>query len=212
MTRHRSTSLSALALVGALALSACGNDETGPADTGSGGTAGTGAAQDASADVNDADIEFATMMIPHHQQAVMMSRLALGQGGPEVAALAERIRDAQGPEIETMTQWLVAWGAEPPMDMADMDMPTHDMGDHGMDGMQMEGMMSPDDMRALMAAEGEEFDTMWLEMMIEHHEGAITMTQRQQAEGESSDAIDLARTMEQDQTAEIAEMEELLQQ
>lgn len=214
MRRHRSISLPALTLAGLLALTACTGEETGAADTGSGDTGETVTAQEASSDVNDADVQFASMMVPHHQQAVMMSQLALDQGGPQVAALAERIRDAQGPEIETMTQWLADWGAEPPMGMGDMDMETHDMGNHDMDdmgGMQMEGMMSPQDMRALMAAEGEEFDTMWLEMMIEHHEGAVTMAQRQQAEGENPDAIDLARTMEQDQTAEIAEMEELLQ-
>lgn len=212
MARHRSTRLPAIALVGAVALSACGNDETRPANTGSGGTEETATAKAASSDVNDADVEFASMMIPHHQQAVMMSQLALEQTGPEVAALAARIRDGQGPEIEAMTQWLADWGAEPPMGMADMDVETHGMGDHGMDSMQMEGMMSPDDMHALMAAESQEFDTMWLEMMIEHHEGAITMTQRQQAEGENPDAINLARAMDQDQTAEIAEMEVLLQQ
>jgi uncharacterized protein (DUF305 family) len=210
MKIHRTFSLSALTFAGVLALSACADDgDTGP---GSGSPGETGSTQEAAADFNEADIEFASTMVPHHQQAIMMSQIAVDQGGPEVAALAERIRAAQGTEIDTMTQWLDEWGGDTPMGMGEMDMQTHDMSDMDMGGMRMEGMMSAEDMQALMDSQGEEFDTMWLEMMIEHHEGAITMTQRQQADGANSEAVDLAGTMEQDQAAEIAEMEDLLQQ
>ncbi len=213
MTIHRKFSLSAITLAGVLALSACADDgTTTSADPGAGGSETSESAQESGAEFNDADVEFASGMVPHHQQAVMMSQMAVDQGGPEVAALAERIQAAQGPEIETMTQWLDEWGAEAPMGMGDMDMESGDMGDMDMGGMDMEGMMSAEDMQALMEAEGNEFDTMWLDMMIEHHEGAITMAQAQQQDGTNPDAVELAATIEQAQAAEITEMEGLLQQ
>lgn len=202
MTIHRTFSLSAITLTGVLALSACADDgTTTTTDPGASVSETSESAQETAAEFNDADVEFASGMVPHHQQAVTMSQMALDQGGPKVAALAERIQAAQGPEIETMTQWLDEWGAEAPMDMESGDM-----------DMDMEGMMSAADMQALMQAQGQEFDTMWLEMMIEHHEGAITMAQTQEQDGTNPDAVELAATIEQAQAAEISEMEGLLQQ
>lgn len=72
------------------------------------------------------------------------------------------------------------------------------------------GMMSEDDMESLGTATGEEFDQMFLQMMIEHHTSAVEMAQTEQQDGENPDAIALAETIEADQTAEIAEMEDLL--
>ena len=149
---------------------------------------------------NDADVRFATEMIPHHQQAVEMSDMAVEHGGPAVAELAGRIQGAQAPEIETMTGWLQAWGEDAPA-----------TGDHGdMDHSQMEGMMTPEDMDELRDADGPQFDSMWLEMMIEHHEGAVTMARTQVAEGAAPEAIALAEDIAQSQEAEIEEMEALL--
>jgi uncharacterized protein (DUF305 family) len=117
-------------------------------------------------DFNDADVAFAQGMIPHHEQAVAMAELALDPtsgAGPAVLDLAARIEAGQGPEIELMTGWLTA--REQPLEM--------DMG-HDHDMSAVDGMMSAEDMEALAAATGADFDRLWTEMMIDHHEGAIT--------------------------------------
>lgn len=176
-------------------------------DPGASGSDQSSADQDSEesdAQCNEADVEFASGMIPHHEQAVTMSELALDQGGPEVAALADEIQAAQGPEIDLMTQWLRDWGQEVPMSMEDMEMEGHDMGDMG-----MEGMMSAEEMQALEEAEGQEFDTLWLEMMIEHHRGAISMAETEQAQGLNPEAIDLAASIAETQAAEISQMESM---
>lgn len=111
------------------------------------------------------DIMFAQMMIPHHQQAVDMSNLALEKSSSgEILALAKQIRDAQAPEIQEMQHWLEHAGV--------FETPNHDMG-HDMDM----GMLSAEEMAALESAEGEAFDVLYLEGMIAHHEGAIDMAQ-----------------------------------
>lgn len=199
----RTLAMPALLLSGLLVLSACGDDAMD--DTADDAPPAADSAEDGDnedGDNNEADVEFASGMVPHHQQAVMMSDMALEQGGPEVMALAEEIKAAQDPEIETMTQWLDDWGAEAPTDMEDME---------GMDDMDMEGMMSSEDMENLMSAEGAEFDTMWLEMMIEHHNGAVMMGRTEVEEGSNADAIALAETIIETQEAEITEMEALLE-
>ncbi|MGC1208656.1 MAG: DUF305 domain-containing protein [Ornithinimicrobium sp.] len=193
MRHNPALTLSTLALTATFALSACSGDSTVTEDPGAETQAET------SDTFNDADVEFATGMIPHHQQALEMSEMALAQGGPEVVDLAEQIEAAQDPEIETMTGWLQDWGVEAPTGMEGMD----DMGDMG--------MMDADDMQEMMGAEGSEFDTVWLEMMIEHHEGAIAMSQVEQTEGANPEAVDLAATIIEAQQAEIIEMEKMLE-
>ncbi|MCD1268849.1 DUF305 domain-containing protein [Microbacterium sp. MEC084] len=190
----RTLTLGAGLLAAALTLAGC----TGTGTTGhSGGHSASPATPAASAATfDDADVAFATGMIAHHQQAVDMSDLLLAKDGvdPEVAALAERIKAAQGPEIETMEQWLAPWG--------------HDAGHGGMD--HGDGMMSEDDMAALEEAAGAEASTLFLEQMIVHHEGAIAMSETQLADGENPDALALAERIIADQTAEIAEMRGML--
>lgn len=165
----------------------------------------TGCGAEAGADHNSADVMFAQMMIPHHQQAVEMSDIVLEKEGvsTEVTELATDIRDAQAPEIETMTGWLEAWG-EPVMAER---MEGHDMGS-GMGG--MDGMLSEDQMDDLEAADGEEASKMFLESMIEHHEGAVEMAQEEIDDGENAEAIALAEDIVEAQEAEIQKMEELL--
>ncbi len=182
-----------MALAAVLTISACSD-----------GTTANPSSSAASEEHNDADVRFATEMIPHHQQAVEMSDMALEQGGTEVRELAERIQAAQAPEIETMTGWLQAWGE---------DVPETD-GHGGMEGMdhsQMEGMMSPEDMEDLGSARGSQFDSMWLEMMVEHHDGAISMAQTQVADGLHPEAVALAENIAESQEVEIDEMKALLQ-
>lgn len=187
----------ALALTAVLA--ACGSD-----DSPDSAATTTGAAVTSAVDVvlNEADIEFAQGMIAHHEQAVEMAEIALDpnvNASAAVVDLATRIQAAQEPEIDQMTAWLTAAGEPVTMDLAD----GHDMSD-------MDGMMSADDMDALAAATGTEFDTMWAEMMIEHHEGAISQSETVKADGSNPDVLALADQIIATQQAEIAEMQQLL--
>jgi len=147
---------------------------------------------------NDADVMFATMMVPHHEQAVEMSEMLLAKDdiAPDVADLAQRIMDAQGPEIDTMNGWLEEWG---------VDASEHEGMDHG-DG----GMMSEEDMAELEDATGADASRLYLEQMIEHHEGAIAMAEDEVADGQDPDAVELAQTIVDTQQAEIEEMQQLL--
>lgn len=190
MFYHRKFVLPTIALTMTFALSACSNDSSEPMES---------EQQETTEDFNDADVEFTTGMIPHHQQAVVMSEMAEAQGGPELVDLAERIEAAQSPEIELMTGWLQEWG---------VDLPT---GMEGMGNMEGMGMEDPGQMQDMMTAEGDQFDTAWLEMMVEHHEGAISMSRTQQDEGLNPEAVDLAGTIIESQQAEIVEMEQMLE-
>ena len=153
----------------------------------------------------EADVMFVQEMIPHHQQAVEMANLALDparQASPAVMDLAMRIKTAQTAEIVDMNSWLVEWGADPidgQMDHGNMD---HDA----------MGMMSSDDMTALAAAKGAAFDRLWLEGMIMHHEGALTMASHIATRGDDARVQQLSDAIEQSQTAEITEMRALLNQ
>jgi uncharacterized protein (DUF305 family) len=196
----------ALVLSLALTLSACGGSA---APTGTPpATEPPASAPAASAEHNDADVRFAQGMIPHHRQAVEMAEMAVNRAeNPEVKALAEQIQAAQDPEINTMTGFLEAWGAEVPADgdMAGMD-------HSSMAGMSdMSGMMTPEQMDELRNATGAAFDTAFLQMMIAHHEGAISDAQRELAEGVNPQAKDLATEIVTAQTAEIEQMRQLLQ-
>ncbi|MEQ7010808.1 DUF305 domain-containing protein [Actinopolymorpha sp. B17G11] len=161
----------------------------------------------AKAAFGDADVEFAQGMIPHHRQAVEMAELAPTRAqSPQVKELAAQIKRAQDPEIKTMSGWLRSWGEEVPEDTGDTGM------DHGgMDmGEDMPGMMSGEQMADLEAAKGAAFDRMFMELMIDHHEGAIEMAETEQRDGENTAAKKLAATIEKAQTAEIAQMRKLL--
>jgi uncharacterized protein (DUF305 family) len=121
-----------------------------------------GHSTDASGDLAGADIMFLQMMIPHHQQAIDISDLALTKSSdPELLALAKDIRDGQGAEIVTMKAWLEKAGA-------DLD-PGHSMGH------DMGGMLSDSELAALKAATGKSFDLLWLKGMTGHHDGALHM-------------------------------------
>lgn len=183
----------ALALVAALALAGCGSDDS----TSSGGSGGASSH-------NKADTTFAQSMIPHHEQAVQMAKMATANASTaEVQELAAKIEAAQGPEIETMSGWLKEWGEDVPSGKGGMD---HDMGSMG----DMPGMMSDADMSKLEDSTGAEFDQMFLTMMVEHHTGAIEMAKVEQSDGQNADAVALAKKIETDQSAEIATMKDLL--
>mgnify|MGYP002630924584 FL=1 len=114
-------------------------------------------------DLTGSDIMFFQMMIPHHQQAVEISDLALAKSkDSELLALAREIRDGQASEIITMRAWLDAANAE------------IDMGHHMEDAMG--GMLDDSELAQLDAANGKSFDLLWLSGMTEHHDGALHMT------------------------------------
>lgn len=164
---------------------------------------------------NDADITFTQMMLVHHQGAIEMADLAPERAASnDITQLATQIKAAQTPEIEQMTSWLKAWGA--PMAAASSSA----MG--GMTGMdhggaaagsagQMPGMMTDQQMQQLKAANGAAFDKMFLQLMISHHQGALEMAQTEKASGQNKDALALADAIIKSQTAEIAEMNKMLQ-
>ncbi len=137
------------------------------------------------------DIMFAQMRIPHHEQAIEMSELALKNSqDPEVLALAEEIRAAQAPEIEEMKSW-----------------GDSHMGSHA--GHMMDGMLSDEEMEALERAKGSEFDRLFLEGMIKHHQGAIEMADMI-VDSQSPRASTLGKAIVETQQAEIEKMKELL--
>lgn len=197
MNKNKTVKLVAPLVALAMALTACGGGDSDSA-------AGSG-------NHNDQDVTFASEMIPHHAQAVQMSEMALANAeSQEVRDLAEDISAAQQPEIDQMSSWLESWGEDVPDTGSSGGMEGMDHG--GMDGMEdMPGMMSSDEMDELGSASGSAFDEMFLSMMVEHHEGAIEMAQVEQSDGEYTDAIDLAETIEETQTAEIETMKKILE-
>jgi uncharacterized protein (DUF305 family) len=185
-----------LALIGGI--SGCVAD---PADSGMPGMPGMGGPSSAASatDADMADRMFVTMMIPHHEQAIDMSDLVLAAPDIDdrVRDLAQRIKDAQGPEIALMQSWLEEWGMGDVAGMGDMP----GMGD---------GMLSQEELEALGEASGPDAARLFLEQMIAHHEGAIDMAEQELANGADADVLELARTIVTTQTEEIALMREIL--
>lgn len=193
--KHRTVLVAAGILASSLVLAGC---STQGMDMGSGSSGTSPSASSSTALAhNDSDIAFATQMIPHHQQAVEMADMVLATTGVDarVTDLAKQIKAAQDPEIITMTGWLKAWGQPSPA---------------AMDGMTMNGMMSPADMNTLKNASGPDSSKLFLQQMMQHHQGAIDMANEELAAGEDTAALDLAKKIVAAQTAEIATMKDLL--
>jgi uncharacterized protein (DUF305 family) len=188
--------ITAALVTGALLFTACGGHDMSDMSTGSTDTNVT----NSESGFNDADVMFAQMMIPHHEQALELADMALDptlMASEQVKALASQIKAAQDPEIDVMTQWLTEWD-QPLMDMSE---------DHSM---AMEGMLSIDELGALGQLTGEEFDQAWVSAMIAHHKGAIKMADTVKAEGESALVQELADAIIQAQKSEIDTLELLL--
>jgi uncharacterized protein (DUF305 family) len=166
---------------------------------------------------NDEDVAFATNMIPHHQQAVEMAALVPDRStNPAVIKLATDISAAQGPEIETMKVFLVQWkegsdtNPETPVTPENPDSPDSHGGHGGMDAMAMQGMIDAAAIAKLASLKGAEFDQLWLQSMISHHEGAIEMTNAEIAGGTNVDAKKLAQQIVAAQQGEISQMKQML--
>ncbi|MBK8459341.1 MAG: DUF305 domain-containing protein [Micropruina sp.] len=186
-----SRALAATLAVAVLGLTGCASSAM-PAGTVSATVSSPAASQ------NAADVMFAQMMIPHHEQAVEMSELLLAKTGitPEVTSLARAIKGAQQPEIDQMRAWLTAW-QEP------------EGGDHSGHG-GMEGMLSQAELQSIQAADSARGTTLFLQGMIAHHEGAVVMAQDVLRDGRDPEVRALANAIISAQQAEIATMKKLL--
>ncbi len=210
------TTVAALAATAALGLAGCGTDQTAQPG-GMGGmdhssptapsttpnpSAGASASASEPTAFNDADVAFAQMMTPHHEQAVTMSNTLLKKSGlnPEVTVLAEEIKAAQQPEIEKMKGWLTAWGKG-----------SGDGGMAGMDhGSSHDGMATDAELQKLDQADGADGQKMYLVMMTAHHEGAIKMAQTELSDGKNPEAVQLAKAIVASQQQELTVMKDLL--
>lgn len=195
-----------LAATAGLALAACGSSNArGSSSATATGKTGTTAVVGSATTMVDvkagADAEFAQGMIAHHEQAIEMADMALdpkASASTPVKDLATRIKAAQDPEITQMKTWLTKMAMPMQMDTA---------AGHGMSGMA--GMMSTSDMDALGKKTGKDFDKAWLDMMIAHHAGAITMSETLKANGTDPEMKKLADTLITAQQKEIGMMKAL---
>lgn len=217
----RTLALPTAALTALLTVSACGtspntsgHDMNGTSGMNQGSTS-TAPAPSAAGTHNAADVTFATDMIPHHAQAVVMAGMAASTAtNTDIKTLAAAIKAAQGPEIATMSGWLAGWGQTVPTsgghDMSAMGGSTGSSMGGSTAGGSTGGMMSDQEMAGLGNATGGAFDRMWLQMMTRHHQGAVSMARTQLAAGQNPAATSLAQSIIDGQTAEIATMTRLL--
>ncbi|WP_218148306.1 DUF305 domain-containing protein [Lentzea xinjiangensis] len=148
---------------------------------------------------NSADVAFAQGMVPHHEQALEMSRLVASRTeNPRVVDLAERISRAQQPEIDRMNGFLKSWKA--PVKASSHTSHGHS-GAHGLV-----------ELGNLAHLDGTEFDRQWLSLMIQHHRGAVEMAREHLSAGTDPETRELAQEVVSSQEKEIAEMESLLPQ
>lgn len=182
-----------ISLAAALALAGCTvnigtSDEKGMMDGG-----GMMNQSDSDSGFSNQDIMFAQMMIPHHQQAVDMGTLAETRAlSPEVKKLAAQIKAEQAPEIVQMQGWLKAANVNTGM------------------GHSMEmGMLSDEQMQELTDATGAEFDKIYLQGMIAHHQGAIQMAKMIE-NSKNAEVAKLGKAIIDSQTKQISYMESLL--
>ena len=142
-----------------------------------------------------ADVMFLQMMIPHHQQAIDISNLAMKVSkDAELLALAKKIAADQAAEITQMKAWLKDAGA------------SEDPG-HAMDGMG--GMLTDTDLATLKAATGKDFDILWLKGMTGHHDGAVHMTMMIE-DAKNADIKAFGEKVVADQSAQIDQMKAML--
>ncbi|MGH3761939.1 DUF305 domain-containing protein [Actinophytocola sp.] len=149
---------------------------------------------------NDADVAFVRDMIVHHGQAVEMADLAPNRAPrDDVAGLADRIADTQRSEIDMLNRWLELHGHE-----------KVDPAGHGDAHAGMPGMATPQQMRALREARGARFDTLFLQLMVTHHEGALTMVEDVRTSGVNVRVQEIADDVAVTQSDEIHRMRGML--
>lgn len=205
---RRIAAATGLVAAGALFLTACGGDGMSGMDHGGDSGSSSASAEAGAGDgFNDADVAFAQQMIPHHEQALEMAKLADGRASDaRIKDLAGKIEQAQDPEIRTMKGWLETW--KQPTAAASGSGMGH--GGHGSAHDGGDGMMSAADMERLEDLKGTAFDEAFAEMMIEHHNGAITMARDEQKNGENADARKMAGDIVEGQSAEVEQLRDIL--
>ncbi|AFM14985.1 hypothetical protein Mycch_0159 [Mycolicibacterium chubuense NBB4] len=199
ITTRLAAALTALVATGLLAAcggpeSSTGNDRSSQSDTPviTGQPAG----------YNAEDVAFAGNMVAHHQQAVDMAALVPERStDPDLVALASRITAAQQAEINTLNVFLVQW----------KENPEAGTGGRGGHGQPMQGMVDDATMAKLKSLRGTQFDTLWLQSMINHHQGAIEMAEAEIANGANVDAVSMAKAMVTTQENEIGQMKKMLE-
>ena len=180
-----------------LSIGACSSDQDGASQTSAGSDL-----VDVSEGANPDDVMFAQMMIPHHEQAVVMADIADSRAqDDQIRTLAAEIKGAQDPEIVLMQSWLDQWDV--PRLSGDQALQAH--GSHGMDG-----MLSNAQLDALANAEGATFDALFAQYMIEHHLGAISMAQDVLDRGSHPNVAALAREIIVTQEQEITQLQAFL--
>jgi uncharacterized protein (DUF305 family) len=208
-----------MAIAAAVLLAGCGgsddSDERGPGEpnivqAGAPGEPSRTLSKDEAEELEEtphtkADVDFMRGMIHHHAQALLMTSLVRKRSGSDrIPLLARRTEISQQAEIETMERWLRARSEKPP------DAESHRSG-HGPGASLMPGMVSAHKLARLAAAEGGEFDELFLKYMIRHHQGALTMVRELAAEGGGNEPEigAFTRHVEADQGIEIARMQDL---
>jgi uncharacterized protein (DUF305 family) len=145
----------------------------------------------------EADRLFARLMVQHHAQAVDLADLVPDRtGNPEVRTLAQEVAAARQPEVERLTAWLEEWGARTDVELADHP--------------GMRGMPSEAQLRALREADGPEFDRLWLESMIRHHEGAVVMAETVLSASAHRPTLELAEDIRSARQVQITRMRAML--
>jgi uncharacterized protein (DUF305 family) len=189
------------AMAAALFLSSCSSQAGNSTDSHTDHATDTSVTTEHPAGFNADDLAFATNMIPHHEQAVELSAMVPDHStDAEVIALANQISAEQQPEINALRVFLVQWNENPQDNTA---------GGHETHG-AMEGMVDQATMTKLQSLKGAEFDTLWLQSMIGHHEGAVAMAKAEVAKGQNVDTKHMAQTMIDAQQAEIDQMKQML--
>jgi uncharacterized protein (DUF305 family) len=224
-SRVRAVALGLAVLAPALVLSACTPEEPEAVSTPSsvvlqpgkpGEKAETIAPEDyegapAQAPFSKADADFLSDMILHHGQAIEMSGLVPERSASDqVKKFAARIDVVQDSEIDLMSGWLEENDYPVPLDVEGGDGSGPRAPEHGHDTADMPGMLTDVQMASLEEASGAEFDRLFLEGMIKHHEGALTMCEEVAGSGSEERVIELATNIAADQMAEIDRMSNML--
>jgi len=162
--------------------------------------------------VSQADVQFMQGMIMHHSQAVEMTVLIPSHTDDGATrTLGARISRSQSDEINFMKRWLLARGQS--IDMSMPGMPDMDM--QGSPMPAMPGMLTAQQMQALRAAKGEDFNRLFLTGMIQHHNGALVMVKQlfdTPGAGQDADLFDFATDADNTQRAEIKIMQSMLEE
>jgi uncharacterized protein (DUF305 family) len=219
--RTRSAGLALVATLGVGLLAGCSGDDGTPVPGATSPTApvlqpgkpgepnasltGTDAIATRTGSPDRADTQFMQDMIVHHAQAIVMVDLVVDRlTDPKVKGLAERMRDEQRPEIDGMARWLKDKGQSVPVQATNVQAPGS--GHHS----SMPGMATPAQLEELKQATGVQADRLFLQRMITHHEGALTMAATQQRDGKDEYVGDLSTEVYATQSVQIGAMKEML--